>query len=80
MLVTNPGLTPAGAVVFLVFFPLLLPGHISDALRGDFSGQTNFTSFFFLLLLAYIILLYIIFSLLYFVIKKRRTKVSINNY
>src|SRR5947209_10727301 len=65
MLVTNPGLTSVGAVVFLILFPFLLLSHISDALQGNFSFQTNFTSFFFLLLLTYVILLYIILSLIY---------------
>jgi hypothetical protein len=71
MLVTNPGLTPMGVVVFLVFFPLLLPSHISDALQGDFSLQTNFTPLFFLLLLIYAILLYIVLSILYLLLKNQ---------
>lgn len=77
MFITNPGLTPGGAVAFLVFFPLLLPGHISDALQGDFSFQTNFTTFFFLLLLSYALLIYIILAVLYFIIKKLRVNARV---
>ena len=70
----NPGLTPVGAIVLLVFFPILLPIHIFDALQGDFSWQTNFTPVFFLLLLTYVILLYMILSVLYLLIRKLKNQ------
>jgi hypothetical protein len=76
ILVTNPGLTPVGAMVFLVLFPVLFPGHVSDALQGNFSFQTNFTSLFFLLLVTYVILIYFALSILYLLFNKLRTDIK----